>query len=39
MQFGCQGLENGIHPDKWNADPADYADIHGFEVSISEYNI
>lgn len=26
-----------IHSDEWNADATDYADTHGFEVSI--YNI
>jgi len=35
-RHGCQGLENSIHPDEWNADAADYADTHGFEVSISD---
>ncbi len=32
----CQDLENSIHSDEWNADDADCADIHGFEVSISD---
>jgi len=26
---GCQGLENSIHPEEWNADAADCADTHG----------
>jgi hypothetical protein len=33
---GCQGLENSIHPNEWNADDADCADTHGFEVSTSD---
>jgi len=33
---GCQGLENIIQSDEWNADAADCADSHGFEVSTSD---
>ncbi len=33
---GYRGIENIIHPEEWNTDAADYADMHGFEVSISD---
>ena len=36
---GCQGIENSIHPDEWNADAADYADSHGFKISEPKANL
>ncbi len=28
-------MKNKLHPDDWNADAADYADMHGFDPRAS----